>query len=240
MARRIAVIGSGYWGRNLVRNFHQLGALHSVCDGNPQVETEIREKYPQAVFRRNYAEVLADADVDAVVVATPAVTHFEMARQAMEAGKDVYVEKPLALNVNEGADLERMADRCGRIVMVGHILQYHPAVLKLKELIVGGGLGRIHYIYSNRLNMGKIRTEENILWSFAPHDISVVLSMLDEDPTERDLRWRRVFESRRGGCDAEPAYLFERGSRAHLRELAASLQGAAPGGGGIGEDGGIR
>ena len=104
MARRIAVIGSGYWGRNLVRNFHQLGALHTVCDENPRVEAEIREKYPQVVFRRDYAEVLADADVDAVVLATPAVTHFEMARQAIEAGKDVYVEKPLALNVEEGAE----------------------------------------------------------------------------------------------------------------------------------------
>ncbi len=182
VARRIAVIGSGYWGRNLVRNFHQLGALHTVCDGNPRVEAEIREKYPQAVFRRSYAEVLADVDVDAVVVATPAVTHFEMARQAIEAGKDVYVEKPLALKVDEGAELLSLAERHGRIVMVGHILQYHPAVLKLKELIASGDLGRIDYIYSNRLNMGKIRTEENILWSFAPHDISVVLGLLDEDP----------------------------------------------------------
>ncbi len=215
VARRIAVIGSGYWGRNLVRNFHQLGALHTVCDGNPQVEAEIREKYPQAVFRRDYAEVLADADVDAVVVATPAVTHFEMARQAMEAGKDVYVEKPLALNVDEGAKLARLAERCGRIVMVGHILQYHPAVLKLKELIVAGGLGRIHYIYSNRLNMGKIRTEENILWSFAPHDISVVLSMLDEDPTSVTCDGGEYLN--RGVADVTLSQLtFSSGVRAHI------------------------
>ncbi|HTX77924.1 MAG TPA: Gfo/Idh/MocA family oxidoreductase [Terracidiphilus sp.] len=182
MAKRIAVIGSGYWGRNLVRNFHQLGALHTVCDGNPQVEAEVREKYPQAVFRAAYGDVLVDPNVDAVVLATPAVTHFEMARQAMEAGKDVYVEKPLALKVEEGAELARLAERRGRIVMVGHILQYHPAVRKLKDLVAAGELGRIDYIYSNRLNMGKIRTEENSLWSFAPHDISVVLSLLDEDP----------------------------------------------------------
>ncbi len=215
VARRIAVIGSGYWGRNLVRNFHQLGALHTVCDGNPQVEAEIREKYPQTVFRKNYAEVLADADVDAVVVATPAVTHFEMARQAMEAGKDVYVEKPLALNVDEGAELARLAERSGRIVMVGHILQYHPAVLKLKELIVAGGLGRIHYIYSNRLNMGKIRTEENILWSFAPHDISVVLSMLDEDPTSVTCDGGEYLN--RGVADVTLSQLtFSSGVRAHI------------------------
>ncbi len=215
VARRIAVIGSGYWGRNLVRNFHQLGALHTVCDGNPRVESEIREKYPQAIFRRNYAEVLADADVDAVVVATPAVTHFEMARQAMEAEKDVYVEKPLALNVDEGAELARLAERSGRIVMVGHILQYHPAVLKLKELIVAGGLGRIHYIYSNRLNMGKIRTEENILWSFAPHDISVVLSMLDEDPTSVTCEGGEYLN--RGVADVTLSQLtFSSGVRAHI------------------------
>lgn len=182
MAGRIAVIGSGYWGRNLVRNFHQLGALHTVCDDNPQVEAEVREKYPRVLFRAAFGDVLADPNVDGVVLATPAVTHFEMARQAMEAGKDVYVEKPLALKVEEGAELARLAERRGRIVMVGHILQYHPAVCKLKELIAAGDLGRIDYIYSNRLNIGKIRTEENILWSFAPHDISVVLSLLDEDP----------------------------------------------------------
>lgn len=182
VGQQIAVIGGGYWGRNLVRNFAQLGALHTVCDPNPRVEDEVRVKYPHARFRRDYREVLADVDVKAVVLATPAVTHFEMARRAMEAGKDVYVEKPLALNVEDGAELARISERLGRILMVGHILQYHPAVLKLRELIRAGDLGRLEYIYSNRLNMGKIRTEENILWSFAPHDISVVLSLLDELP----------------------------------------------------------
>lgn len=180
--RNVAVIGSGYWGRNLIRNFHQLGALLTVCDGNPRVEAEIREKYPEVAFCGAYREVLADANVRAVVLATPAAAHFDLARQAMEAGKDVYVEKPLALKVEEGAELAAMAERLGRVLMVGHILQYHPAVLKLKELVAGGELGRIDYIYSNRLNMGKIRTEENILWSFAPHDVSVVLSLLNEEP----------------------------------------------------------
>jgi UDP-2-acetamido-3-amino-2,3-dideoxy-glucuronate N-acetyltransferase len=215
VGRRIAVIGSGYWGRNLVRNFHQLGALHTVCDPNPQVEAEIRDQYPKAVFRRNFAEVLADANVDSVVVATPAVTHFEMARQAMEAGKDVYVEKPLALSVDEGAELAQMAERRGRILMVGHILQYHPAVLKLKELISSGDLGRIDYIYSNRLNMGKIRTEENILWSFAPHDISVVLSLLNEDPASVTCDGGEYLK--RGVADVTLSQLtFASGVRAHI------------------------
>lgn len=212
---QIAVIGSGYWGRNLVRNFHQLGALHTVCDGNPRVEVEIREKYPQAQFRRRYEEVLADAEVDAVVLATPAVTHFDLARQALEAGKDVYVEKPLALKVEEGAKLARLAERCGRILMVGHILQYHPAVIRLKELVAGGALGRINYIYSNRLNMGKIRTEENILWSFAPHDISVVLGLLDEEPIAVTCDGGEYLS--RGVADVTLSQLtFASGVRAHI------------------------
>lgn len=215
MSRQIAVIGSGYWGRNLVRNFHQLGALHTVCDPNPRVEDEVRDKYPQVKFRRDYQEVLADAQVDAVVLATPAVTHFEMARLAMEVGKDVYVEKPLALKVEEGAELARMAERLGRILMVGHILQYHPAVLRLKELIRGGVLGRLEYIYSNRLNMGKIRTEENILWSFAPHDISVVLSLLDEQPVRVTCDGGEYLN--RGVEDVTLTQLtFSSGVRAHI------------------------
>ena len=215
MSQNIAVIGSGYWGRNLVRNFHQLKALHTVCDGNPRVEQEIREKYPQAVFRRSYDEVLADAHVDAVVLATPAVTHFEMAQRAMEAGKDVYVEKPLALKVEEGAELARLAEQRNRILMVGHILQYHPAVARLKELIAGGDLGRINYIYSNRLNMGKIRTEENILWSFAPHDISVVLGLLDEEPIAVTCDGGEYLS--RGVADVTLSQLtFSSGVRAHI------------------------
>lgn len=215
VGRRVAVIGSGYWGRNLVRNFHQLGALHTVCDGNPRVEEEIRGKYPEVVFRGEYSEVLADRDVDAVVLATPAVTHFEMARQAIEAGKDVYVEKPLALKVEDGAELAALAEKRGRIVMVGHILQYHPAVRKLKELIAAGGLGRIDYIYSNRLNMGKIRTEENILWSFAPHDITVVLSLLNEDPVSVTCDGGEYLN--RGVADVTLSQLtFSSGVRAHI------------------------
>jgi UDP-2-acetamido-3-amino-2,3-dideoxy-glucuronate N-acetyltransferase len=153
--------------------------------------------------------------VSAVVLATPAATHFDLARQAMEAGKDVYVEKPLALKVEEGAELAGMAERLGRILMVGHILQYHPAVLKLKELIAGGELGRIDYIYSNRLNMGKIRTEENILWSFAPHDISVVLSLLDEDPVSVNCGGGEYLN--RGVADVTLSQLtFASGVRAHI------------------------
>ena len=180
----IAVVGNGYWGRNLVRNFYELGALELLCDENPGVEAAVREKYPEVRFTRDYSQVLSDGAIAAVVLATPAVTHFEMARRALRAGKDVFVEKPLALKASEGAELVEMAARYGRILMVGHILRYHPAVRKLKEMIGSGALGRIQYLYSNRLNIGKIRTEENTLWSFAPHDLSVILALLGEEPIE--------------------------------------------------------
>ncbi len=182
MVQNVAVIGNGYWGKNLVRNFFDLGALHTVCDGNPLVEANVRAKYPQVTYRRDYADVLLDDQIRGVVLATPATLHYDMAKRALAAGKDVFVEKPLALNVAEGEKLVELAAKCGRILMVGHILQYHPAVRKLKELIDDGILGRVEYIYSNRLNMGKIRPEENILWSFAPHDISVLLGLLGEEP----------------------------------------------------------
>ena len=179
---RIAVVGVGYWGKNLVRNFHELGALSALCDPRDTVEAEYRTKYPDVRFVRNYADVLADPAVDAVALATPAVSHYEMAKAALEAGKDVLVEKPLAVDVTHGETLVALAATRNRILMVGHILRYHPAILKLQELIQNGALGKINYLYSNRLNIGKIRTEENILWSFAPHDISVMLSLLNEMP----------------------------------------------------------
>jgi UDP-2-acetamido-3-amino-2,3-dideoxy-glucuronate N-acetyltransferase len=181
-AVKVAVVGVGYWGKNLVRNFHELGALAALCDAGDAAEASCRAQYPDVRFYREYRDVLADASITGVALATPAVTHYEMAKAALEAGKDVLVEKPLAIDVRHGEDLVRLADSKGRILMVGHILRYHPAILRLQQLIREGALGKINYLYSNRLNIGKIRTEENILWSFAPHDISVMLSLLDEMP----------------------------------------------------------
>ena len=182
MAANIAVVGHGYWGKNLARNFFELGALHTLCDENVAALEAVRQKYPGVSFRGDFEGVLADPEIAGVVLATPAVRHYEMARRALLAGKDVFVEKPLALDVKEGAELVRLAAEQKRILMVGHILQYHPAVRELKTLIASGALGRVEYIYSNRLNIGKIRAEENILWSFAPHDISVLLGLLGEEP----------------------------------------------------------
>jgi len=181
---RVAVAGVGYWGKNLVRNFHDLGALAALCDADTSVEANYRKKYGDFTFYQHIDGVLSDASINAVALATPAVTHFELAKKVLEAGKDVFVEKPLAINVKDGEHLVRIAKERGRVLMVGHILRYHPAILKLQELIQGGELGKINYLYSNRLNIGKIRTEENILWSFAPHDISVMLAILNEMPTQ--------------------------------------------------------
>src|SRR6184192_674070 len=179
----VAVVGVGYWGRNLVRNFYELGALAALCDARDAAESTCREQYTDVRFHPDFREVLSDPCVDAVALATPAVAHFEMAKAALEAGKDVFVEKPLAIDVKHGECLVKLAEEKRRILMVGHILRYHPAIVKLQKLIQDGTLGKINYLYSNRLNIGKIRTEENILWSFAPHDISVMLSLLNEMPT---------------------------------------------------------
>lgn len=179
----LAVIGSGYWGKNLVRNFNDLGVLHLICDKDPACKILAEKNYPNVAFCSNLSSVLNNNEINAVAIATPAITHFQIAKAALEASKDVFVEKPLALTVGEGEKIVSIAKKKKKILMVGHILLYHPAVIKCGELITEGELGKIQYIYSNRLNMGKIRTEENILWSFAPHDISVILALLQEEPT---------------------------------------------------------
>ena len=131
---RVAVVGVGYWGKNLVRNFHELGALEMLCDADPSAEATFKSRYQGIRFLSDYAKLLADPSVDAVALATPAVTHYEMAKAALEAGKDVLVEKPLAIEVRHGEELVKVAEEKGRILMVGHILRYHPAIMKLKEL----------------------------------------------------------------------------------------------------------
>jgi UDP-2-acetamido-3-amino-2,3-dideoxy-glucuronate N-acetyltransferase len=178
----IACVGAGSWGRNLVRTFTDLGVLSWVCDLNPGIRADVEAAFPAVRTTGSFDDILNDASVTAVVLATPAETHAALARQALLAGRDVFVEKPLALSLHEAEELAGLAARGNRVLMVGHLLWYHPAVLKLKALIDSGELGRIQYIYSNRLNLGRIRREENILWSFAPHDISVILGLAGEMP----------------------------------------------------------
>jgi predicted dehydrogenase len=210
----VAVIGCGAWGRNLVRNFHQLGALALVCDTTEAGRALATETAPGVPVIADVDDVLRSA-IPAVIVATPAETHHQLGQRALEAGKDVFVEKPLALTYDAGAQLVRLAQRHSRILMVGHVLEYHPAVARLLQLVRDGALGRLHYIYSNRLSLGKVRREENILWSFAPHDVAVILRLLGSLPFQ-------VIAC--GGSYVQPniadvtvtQLLFDNGVRAHI------------------------
>ncbi len=180
--QNIAVVGAGHWGINLVRNFYELGFLKAVCDSSPARRREFSEKYPGVRVEGDFENILNDPGIQGVVLATPAATHFPMAKRALERGKDVFVEKPLCLDPGEGRQLCDLASRNGRILMVGHLLHYHPAVKKIKEMVFWGRLGKIHHIFSTRLNLGIFRSEENVMWSFAPHDISVIISLTGSLP----------------------------------------------------------
>lgn len=182
----VGLIGLGYWGQNLLRELSDLGVLRTACDMDKRVIADKEKLYPRVKFSVSFTELLNDPSIEAIAIATPATTHYGLVKKALLAGKDVFVEKPLSLTVKEGSELANIAVEKKRILMVGHILQYHPAIIKLKEMVRAEDLGKIRYIYSNRLNIGKLRTEENILWSFAPHDISVILMLLEEEPVRVD------------------------------------------------------
>jgi len=178
----IGLVGAGSWGKNHLRVWRELGALRSVCEVDASRSEKVKKESPNLLVTPVLSQLLEDSKIEGIVVATPAETHFRLVKECLLAGKDVLVEKPMALSIAEGKELNSIAKLNKRILMVGHVLHYHPAVQKLKELVSEGELGKIRYIYSNRLNFGKIRTEENILWSFAPHDISVLLMLLNEMP----------------------------------------------------------
>jgi UDP-2-acetamido-3-amino-2,3-dideoxy-glucuronate N-acetyltransferase len=182
--RSVAVIGYGVWGRNIARNLASLDALGAICDSKPDALDEAHRRYPGVEVHPSIEAVMADARVTAWAIATPPASHADIARLALEADKDVFVEKPLALTTADGQALVDIARQRERVLMVGHLLEYHPAVERLRELIRVGDLGHLQYIYATRLNLGRIRTEENALWSFAPHDIHVLLRLLGERPQE--------------------------------------------------------
>lgn len=179
---RVAVVGAGYWGKNLVRNFAELGALAAVVDPDAAAVAALTGAHGGRGLDLEAA--LADPEVEAVAIAAPAPLHHRLARRALEAGKGVFVEKPVALTLADAEDLVALAQDKGLPLMVGHLLQYHPVFLALRGLVEQGALGRVRYVYSNRLSLGKVRREEDVLWSFAPHDISMVLSLAGEEPTE--------------------------------------------------------
>lgn len=181
---RIAVIGAGAWGFNHVRTFDRLPGcqLQVVVDREKQTLTRVAAHFRDVETQQDYASVVSRDDLDAVVVATSAESHYEIAKAALLAGKHVLVEKPLVLNSEQGREIVQLAEEKDLVLAVGHLLLYHPAVEKLKELMQSGQLGDIYYLYSSRINLGKVRTAENALWSFAPHDISVMLHLIDGMP----------------------------------------------------------
>ncbi len=176
----VAVVGCGYWGRNLVRNFAELGALRAVIDADPAAAKREAEKYKAAALTLEAA--LADPEIAGIAVAVPAELHADIALNAFAAGKHVFVEKPIALSISDAEKMKAAAEEAGRSLMVGHLLQYHPAFETLLSLVRKGELGKLRYAYSNRLSLGKFRIEENALWSFAPHDVSMLLALFGEEP----------------------------------------------------------
>ena len=186
----VAVVGVGGWGKNLARNYYQLpeANLRYICDLDDGKLETMRQLYPGTTTSDSYGEILKDADLDAVVIATTGPTHYALAKQALEAGKDVYVEKPFVLEVDQALELTEMAERDSRILMVGHLLEYHPVITRLKSMIDAGELGDVYYVYSQRLNLGTVREDENALWNFAPHDISSILYLLGKEAVDVSAR----------------------------------------------------
>jgi predicted dehydrogenase len=180
----VAVAGLGYWGPNLARNFDELADLRWLCEASPEKLARLEQRYPHARATARFEDVLADPQLDAVVVATPVPTHYPLARLALEAGKHVFVEKPPAMRAGEMEELVSLAAERELVLMPGHLLLYHPGVVKLKELVDLGELGEVLCIYGNRQNLGIVRTNENALWSLGVHDLSVILYLLDEEPAE--------------------------------------------------------
>jgi predicted dehydrogenase len=184
LSARVAQVGLGYWGKNLVRNFDELAELVWLCDASEELRTRFAERYPNAKVTADIEDVLNDDTVDAIVIATPVPTHYPLAKRALEAGKHVFVEKPPAMREAEMAELVALADDRGLVLMPGHLLLYHPGVHKLKELIDSAELGDVLCVYGNRQNLGKIRKDENALWSLGVHDLSVILYLVAEQPSK--------------------------------------------------------
>jgi predicted dehydrogenase len=214
---RVGVVGLGYWGPNLARNFDRLpgATLRWICDSDQGKRERWAPQFPSTRVSADFEELLSDPSLDAVVIATHVPSHPVLARRAFEAGKHVFVEKPLAQSVAEAEDVVAAAREAGRVLMVGHLLEYHPGLERLKQIADSGDLGALHYIYSNRLNLGKLRADENALWSLGAHDVSVVLRLVGEEPSEAHAMGESYM--REGIEDVVFAYLrFPSGLAAHL------------------------
>lgn len=181
---KVAVVGAGAWGKNLVSTLNKLGALGPVAEASQGLRDKMAETYPDIDLRTDYKDVLNDPEVKAVAIATPAHTHHPIAKALLEAGKDVFVEKPMTLVASESEDLVATAKKHGRILMVGHLLMYQPAIHKIKELIKAGAIGKVFTIHQQRSKLGRARAVENVLWSFGVHDVAVLLDLVGESPTD--------------------------------------------------------
>jgi predicted dehydrogenase len=208
-------VGLGPWGANLARNFNELARLKWLCDLDEARVEGLRGRFPATAFTQRFEDVLEDPEVDAVVIATPVPTHAALARRALQEGKHVFVEKPMALTAAGAEELVEVAAAGGRVLMPGHLLLYHPGVAKLKELVDGGELGGVLYVYGNRQNLGTIRGDENALWSLGVHDLSVILHLLDEEPSELSARGESFLKE--GVEDVVFCHLrFPSGKAAHM------------------------
>ena len=210
--KTVAVIGCGHWGKNLIRNFAELGALESISDPNTELANQFSTQYnvPAHDF-----EVILDGDCDGVVIAAPAALHASLSLKAFAAGKHVYVEKPLAMTLDEANAMIDAAAHANRQLMVGHLLQYHPVFARLRDMVSQGKLGALQYVYSNRLSLGKVRSEEDVVWSFAPHDISMILSLAGRDAKTVNCEASDILQS--GISDTANIHItFEDGLKGHV------------------------
>jgi UDP-2-acetamido-3-amino-2,3-dideoxy-glucuronate N-acetyltransferase len=194
---KLGIFGAGRWGINHVRTSSKLLDSGSiiVCDFNPEASDKIKLISSEIPFTTNPEDLLENPEINAVIIATPAETHFDLAKKALSNGKNVLVEKPITLIPAHARELVDLAGKESRKLMVGHVLLYHPAVRKIKEMIRQNKIGRLQYIYSNRLNLGSVRSEENILWSFAPHDISVIQYLLESNPVYIDAKGADILQN---------------------------------------------
>jgi predicted dehydrogenase len=212
---RLAQVGLGQWGKNLARNFADLADLAWLCDVDEGQHAGLAQRYPGTRLTANLDDVLADDSIEGVVIATPVPTHYELARRTLEAGKHVFVEKPPAMRGAELEDLCDVAEERGRVLMPGHLLLYHPGVRKLKEIVDSGELGDVLYVYGNRQNLGTFRTNENALWSLGVHDLSVLLYLIGEEPSEVRAHGNAFLSA--GVEDVVFCYLrFPSGKMAHM------------------------
>ncbi|HEY5160415.1 MAG TPA: Gfo/Idh/MocA family oxidoreductase [Gaiellaceae bacterium] len=218
MAERktVGVAGLGYWGPNLARNFDLLADLRWICDASPELLEKQAKRYPNARATTRFEDLLEDSELDAVVIATPVPTHAPLAKQALQAGKNVFVEKPMAMNAADAEEMVALAEEKGLVLMPGHLLLYHPGVLMLKKIVDSGELGDVLYLYGNRQNLGKIRRDENALWSLGVHDLSVILYLVGEEPSEAYAHGQSFLT--KGVQDVVFCYLrFPSGKVAHMQ-----------------------